>query len=419
MAIKKIKVSNFKSFKDLDIELGNFNVVIGANASGKSNFTQIFKFLKDLEENSLNDAISIHGGLGSLRNLKIGTASELTMEIQTDTEFTWGRGSRALKIHEITYQFSLQFNKQKNGYKIAFDELTQKFEITRVKEKEKELFFEDGVIAQGEFTISNIDRKPELSFNPPEIKNLLEREKTIAPLSFFQELFGEEIPAETLLIRTPYSIIPPWETLFKNIAIYDIDPHIAKKPVEIAGKAELKENGENLALILNKLLEDKDKRRKFCNLMKDLLVFFKDIDTEKFAEKSVMIKLQENYYNDDYLRAYLLSDGTINITALIIALYFEEKDTIIVEEPERNIHPHLISRLIDMMKDASRTKQIIVTTHSPEVVNHAGLENLLLVSRNDDGFSTISKPCQKKEVKIFLENELGLDEVYVQDLWGE
>ena len=79
MAIKKIQVSNFKSFKDLNIELGTFNVVIGANASGKSNLTQIFKFLKDIEENSLNDAISMHGGLESLRNLKIGSKSELTI----------------------------------------------------------------------------------------------------------------------------------------------------------------------------------------------------------------------------------------------------------------------------------------------------------------------------------------------------
>ena len=117
MAIKRIKVANFKSFKELDIELGNFNVIVGANASGKSNFTQIFKFLRDIEENSLNDAISMNGGLESLRNLNIGSSREFTMQTQSDTKFGWGKGSQALKIHEITYQFSLQFNKQKNGYK--------------------------------------------------------------------------------------------------------------------------------------------------------------------------------------------------------------------------------------------------------------------------------------------------------------
>ena len=46
MAIKQIQINNFKNFDALKINLNNFNVLIGANASGKSNFVQIFKFLR-------------------------------------------------------------------------------------------------------------------------------------------------------------------------------------------------------------------------------------------------------------------------------------------------------------------------------------------------------------------------------------
>lgn len=49
MSIKSIRVTNFKSFKDLEVNLGKFNVLIGINASGKSNFVQIFKFIKDID----------------------------------------------------------------------------------------------------------------------------------------------------------------------------------------------------------------------------------------------------------------------------------------------------------------------------------------------------------------------------------
>ena len=153
----------------------------------------------------------------------------------------------------------------------------------------------------------------------------------------------------------------------------------------------------------------------FCNLLSDLLPFVKDVGTEPLA-RSLMVTLEENYYSDRPLQAHLLSDGTINITALIIALFFETKDVIIIEEPERNIHPHLISRVMEMMKEASKNKQIIVTTHSPEVVRCADLESLLLVSRDKDGFSTVSRPSEKEQVKVFLDNELGLDELYVQNL---
>jgi len=132
---------------------------------------------------------------------------------------------------------------------------------------------------------------------------------------------------------------------------------------------------------------------------------------------SLLLKLWEEYYEESLL-ANLLSDGTVDVVALITALFFEDKDVVIIEEPERNLHPHLISGLMELMKDAARNKQIIITTHSPEVVKHAGVENLLLISRDKEGFSTISRPAEKQDVKIFLENNLGLDEVFVQELWG-
>ena len=69
-----------------------------------------------------------------------------------------------------------------------------------------------------------------------------------------------------------------------------------------------------------------------------------------------------------------------------------------------------------MMKDASQHKQIIVTTHNPELIKHADLDDILLVSRNKEGFSEISRPSEKEEIKVFLENDMGLDELYVQNL---
>jgi predicted ATPase len=420
MAINRIKVSNFKSFKELDLKLGNFNVVIGANASGKSNFTQIFKFLKDIQENTLDDAISMHGGLESLRNLRMGSRSDLSMQIeyqpskhqqnsiQVDREILGERNA--------TYAFSFGVNNVDKKVKIKKDKVTQEFEIHR--RKKGELFF--GGKALGKVTVSNIGGKAKITLIPPALKERLESGRN-TPTFYILGVPDGKIPPRTLLIKLLHSTLRPWgEKPFGDIAGFDIDPHVAKNPVQIMGKAELQENGDNLALVLNKLLENKDKKRMFCNLMKDLLPFFGDIDTEKFAEKSVMIRLRENYYKDDkYLRAYLLSDGTINITALIIAVCFEDKDVVIVEEPERNIHPYLTSRVVEMMKEASQKRQIIVTTHSPEVVKHVGVENLLLVSRDKNGFSTISRPSESKEVKTFLKNELEVDELYVQNLLGD
>ena len=77
-----------------------------------------------------------------------------------------------------------------------------------------------------------------------------------------------------------------------------------------------------------------------------------------------------------------------------------------------------MSKLVDMMKDLcdKGRKQIIISTHSPEIVKHAGLDQLLLIQRNKDGFSEISRPSDKEDVKTFLRNELGVEDLFVQNL---
>ena len=59
MSLKRIEVTNFKSFKELKVNLGKFNVIIGANASGKSNFVHIFEFLRDITATGLDNAVSV------------------------------------------------------------------------------------------------------------------------------------------------------------------------------------------------------------------------------------------------------------------------------------------------------------------------------------------------------------------------
>ena len=84
MGIKKITVSNFKSFKYLEIELGDFNVLIGANASGKSNFVSIFEFLRDIVSMGLEEAVSEQGGVEFLRNMNVDLSQPLSIEIIAD-----------------------------------------------------------------------------------------------------------------------------------------------------------------------------------------------------------------------------------------------------------------------------------------------------------------------------------------------
>jgi predicted ATPase len=391
--IEKIRVKNFRSFKDLELNLGALNIVIGANASGKSNFVQIFKFLRDITIHGLENAISLQGGIEYLRNINIGSSENLSLEVlcKSSKEDDKLGDIIGIKPFELVYNLTIEFKKKGIGFSIAEDKLTWKFNVNTEIE---------------EMTISNINGRLEAkhSIGMPVVYGLF-------PSSL------KEAPPQSLLIERQYSFMRIFSLMsLDNTSVYDFNPKLPKGSAPITGKADLDEDGKNLSIVLKNIASNKEKKRKFTNLITDLLPFVQDIKVDRQADKSLLFKLKEIYSQKEYIPAHLISDGTINIAALIIALYFDKKSLTIIEEPERNIHPYLMSGVVNMMKDASRNKQIIVTTHNPEMVRHADIEDILIVSRDEEGFTHISNPMDKEETRVFLENEMGLADLFVDNL---
>ena len=417
MTIKTIRVKNFKSFKELHVDLGKFNILIGANASGKSNFIRVIEFLRDIERHGLDNAIQLQGGREYLTNLNIGVGESLSVEVvlsegagktgRVIASSKDGTNHLFLDDPEISYSFSIHFRKKGAGFDVLDDRLVFKglFKTwSRTAEGgERVRRQHDGV---GEVVVTRDGETISVKTIPPEGLSLAEYE--VMPW-----LLRGNVPQRSLVLEHAESVTG---RPLQGIAIYDFDPKLPKKATPITGKADLEEDGSNLAIVLKNIIENGDQKRKLENLLGDLLPFVAGLEVEKFADKSLLFSLRETYAKKQSLPASLISDGTINITALIAALYFEKKPVAIIEEPERNIHPSLISKLVAMMKDASQGKQIIVTTHNPEVVRHADIGDVLLVSRNGDGFSTISRPSENNEVKVFLQNEMGLEELFVENL---
>ena len=183
-------------------------------------------------------------------------------------------------------------------------------------------------------------------------------------------------------------------------------------------KAELEENGSNLASILKSILSVEQKRINIVYTLKDFVPFIDDLKVDKSIDQKLFLSLVEEFYPKRSLPAGLISDGSLNILATIVALMHEDKDVCIFEEPERNIHPALIQKLVHLFKEYSNQKQIILTTHNPLIVKYAGIENILLVKRDREGFSYIVKPEKSEIVREFLRSDFGLDELFIKGIIG-
>lgn len=433
MLITKIHISNFKNFGDVEVNLGEMSVIVGANASGKSNFIKALKFIKDIKESGIDNAISMAGGIEYLRNIQ---SKNKSTSIEIHFQPNGGRVIDALspdtlvvlEYSSIIYKIEIS-SKKSSRYDIDKEEIHYKTKIKSVSSKEKSEISE--ALEEYDFTlISKIGKKiifsnpvkEDLSIELSDGKKRIIKKDKISPLPMPVDFFKNNIENETtgnkntnrktLLERYPFLL--PMDLL--NLSAYDFDLKKAKESTPITGKTELEENGENLALVIRRILEDKEKTRQFSNLLTDVLPFIKNLEVEKFYDKSLLFKVKEDYNSNAHIPSSLLSDGTISVTAIITALFFEDKELTIFEEPEQGIHPALIAKLMQLFYSASEKKQVIITTHSPEILKHTILEDLLLVSRNENGFATISKPKEQTMVNEFLANDLGIDLLFTQNL---
>lgn len=427
MPLTRIEAHNFKSFRDLDVSLGSLNVLIGANASGKSNFVQLLRFVRDIANFGLDNAASVQGGSEYIANLALGRKEPVTVAFQISGEqFSGGIAryfatspsdpSLSSSTDGFVYRFSLDGSVD-GTYKILADDLTIARKIfMRGNDAQEPVFIGDSPLSY--HAVNGVL----IYVSQPPRGMTQEQTDPFVWTATLNLANGIETKITGLIIENLQRqsfLLPNIRTdIFTQLPIYDFNAKLPKQTAQITGKIDLEEDGSNLVIALKNILEDEGQRREFSNLLHDVLPFAESVDVQRLADRFLHFRLRERYSGDQYLPASLLSDGTIHVIALLVALFFSDKPLIVIEEPERSIHPYLLARVAALLKDASRNKQIIVTTHNPEIVKNVALDDLLFVSRDREGFSTIRRPAESADVRVFLENEIGIDELFARNLLG-
>ena len=124
--IKRIELSNFKNFRSLELSLEPLNILIGANAAGKSNFIQLFKFLKHLSKDGLENAIYTQGGPDYFRNIYLKSSEPFSLKVHFEHPLKLfdAANRTTLLAHELIYALQLSFENEGKIYRISSEKLT-------------------------------------------------------------------------------------------------------------------------------------------------------------------------------------------------------------------------------------------------------------------------------------------------------
>ena len=327
-----ISVKGFKSIASIEkLKLGAINVVIGPNGSGKSNFIGVFAFLHAIREGHLQDYVIKAGGADKV--LHFGT-----------------KVTQKLQIH-------VSFKDERNQYQIVLqptdaDELVPTIELAYFWDKVKHPTkpYSEGIPRVGkEAGIS--------AQNSSKIAN------------YVRDHLGR------------------WR-LYHFHDTSSTSP--MKKTADVNDNRYLRPDGSNLAAFLYYLREKHQTSYSLIRrTVQRVAPFFDDFQLEPQKLSAEKIRLEWRHKGSEaYFDAPALSDGTLRFIALATLFLQPEAyrpSVILVDEPELGLHPYAITLLASLIKQASVTTQVIISTQSPFLLDHFQPEDVLVADRVDGG----------------------------------
>jgi len=154
------------------------------------------------------------------------------------------------------------------------------------------------------------------------------------------------------------------------------------QPSGYGTETKLLPDGQNLMTILNRIKNNHSlSYDKIEEAIMKINPYFKDINFDFIGSKLYLL-LREKHLTKSVSIEHI-SDGTLNYLILLSILFNPERGTLVcVDEPETSLHPDMINTIADAIKQASKSTQLIITTHSPLLLNSFEIDDLLIFEKN-------------------------------------
>jgi len=352
--LTKLKVKNYKSLADFEVDLHHFNVLIGPNNSGKSNILDCLTFLSDIAKIRVPDAFGKRGGY--------------------DHVVFGGKVDEEMRIIVTEFEKTV-----KREYSVAFRDGRLAEEKLTVTEGGEVMTLIKGSGGSGHYFDEKEEKLMEYSYgwDITALSTLRDFKRHHRMLNFAKE-------------------IEKWK-------VYHFVPFEMRQASPAAKKFDPGYKGEEAARTLHSLLSEYlSSFTEIEDTLKSAISEIENLLSPLTYDGKTYIAMKEKEFKNpfDY---HQISDGTLRFLAhlmVILSPKSELPSLACFEEPENFVHPRLLQLLVDVLKKGKT--QVIVTTHSPYLVDFVEPEDLIVIEKKEG--KTVAKRFSKKELRKFLED---------------
>lgn len=361
MFISRIQLYNWKNFHDCNVNLSERSFIIGANATGKSNFLDAMRFLRDIvrQGGGLQAAIDNRGGVTKIRCLAARTRTDVRIEVDLSEQ-----GSSVPK-----WRYVIDFKHTGGGI--------LKNSATIVEESVYDYEIKKLIINRGSKTKDEDDETLKYTHLEQASRNVRFRE-----------------------IRDT----------FLNLEYLNVIPQMVREESSVIMTSEKEDYyGRNFLQRMSNLNERT--RNKYLRLINQVLTIavpqLKDLAfvKDKMGVPHIEVRYSHWRAKGSKQNEKLFSDGTLRLIGFLFAM-LDGVGIILLEEPESNLHSGIVAQIPEFVARMQRNKkrQVVITTHSFEILSNKGIStNELIVLKNSPEGTIAQNGMDVQEVKDLME----------------
>ena len=399
--ITSLRLVNFKNFADETLRLGPFSVIVGANASGKSNIRDAFRFLHGIGRGYT--LAEILGG-----KYGVGGQLEWTGIRGAPNEVVRLRKAYPNETSSFMLHLKLTLRGQTTSYlmKVAFNSNSGFLVLREGLENESGTIYK----TVDSNYVRDCVRDPHrdqyhwiCQANPPIPGRPVGGKSKAAPI--LTQIFPDG-PAGDLL-----------GTLGK-MRFLELSPERMREP-SAPGVAIMGDSGQNLPTVLQQICADTDRKEILTSWLQELTPM--DVSGFEFPrDPSGRVHLRIVERNGRSVSAYSASDGTLRFLGLLAALLGDNPGGVyFFEEIDNGIHPNRLGLLLDLIeKQTAKGKaQVITTTHSPALLSwmsDKAFENASVVYRDQYWSDSVIRPIADLYDLRELRKSFALGELHTE-----